>query len=73
LLLLTIIIWAFATRLFGVIFTPPVKAGGLPLEQIRGVESVSQYISLVLVIVLGIFPPQQMVDLIQAAVANFPK
>ena len=74
LVLLTIIIWAFATRLFAVIFTPPVKAAGLPVEQIRGgTESISQYFFLALVIVLGIFPPQQMVDLIQAAVAHFPK
>lgn len=73
LLLLTIIIWAFATRLFAVLFTPPVKKRELPVEHIGGIESLSQYILLALVIVLGIFPPQQMVELIQQAVERFPK
>ncbi|RME03689.1 MAG: hypothetical protein D6816_10280 [Bacteroidetes bacterium] len=73
LLLLTIIIWAFATRLFAVLFTPPVNKRELPVERIGGIESLSQYILLVLVIVLGIFPPQQMVELIQQAVERFPK
>lgn len=72
LLLLTTIMWAFGKSIFKLVFSLPVKFNEEHVERIKPYESVSQFVLLGLVIYLGLNPPQQMVDLINSAIANLP-
>lgn len=72
-LLLTLIIWAFGKNVFKMLFVKPVDFDDTHVERIPFSESVSQFILLAMVIYLGLNPPQQMVDLINAAISSLPK
>lgn len=64
LLLLTLIIWSQAKNFLKMIFIKSVHFKEENLEKISPVESVSQYILILLVIYLGLNPPAAMVNLI---------
>ena len=72
LLLLTMIIWALGKNIFKLLFTPPLNFDEKGIEKIKGVESLSQFILLGLVIYLGINPPPQMVEMINDVIKNLP-
>lgn len=71
-LLLTIIIWAFGKNIFKLLFSPAVDFKEDDIEKINPVESISQFILLVLVVYLGLNPPAEFVTLIQEAIKNLP-
>lgn len=73
LILLTVIIWAFGKNVFKMLFVKPVDFDGTNIESIPVSESVSQFILLALVIYLGLNPPKEMVELINAAIQTLPK
>ena len=73
LILLTLIIWSFAKNIFKILFIRPVGFNEATVEKIRPVESLSQYIFLVLVVYLGLAPPAEFVNLINAAIHHLPK
>jgi hydrogenase-4 component F len=68
LLLLTIILWAFGKNIFKMLFIRPVDFDEAAVQRIRPVESLSQFIFLALVVYLGLNPPVEFVNLINAAV-----
>lgn len=73
LLLLTMIIWSLGKNIFKILFIKPVNFDVTTVEKINPVESLSQFILLALVVYLGLNPPVQLVDLINASIANLPK
>lgn len=68
LLLLTIIIWAFAKNILKVLFTPVVNFDESKVPVIKPWESYSQYALLFLSIYLGLTPPDSFVQLIKESV-----
>jgi len=72
-ILLTVIIWAFGKNVFKMLFVKPVDFDDRHLESIPFSESLSQFILLGMVIYLGLNPPKEMVDLINAAISTLPK
>ena len=72
LILLTTIIWAFGKNVFKMLFVKPVDFDDSHVEPIPVSESVSQFILLALVVYLGLNPPGEMVDLINAAISSLP-
>ena len=72
-ILLTVIIWAFGKNVFKMLFIKPVDFDDSRVEPIPFSESVSQFILLALVVYLGLNPPQEMVELIRAAISTLPK
>jgi len=73
LLLLTMIIWAFGKNIFKMLFIRPVGFDEATVEKIRPVESLSQYIFLALVVYLGLNPPAEFIQLIDAAIGHLSK
>jgi hydrogenase-4 component F len=72
-ILLTVIIWAFGKNVFKMLFVKPVDFDESHIVPIPVSESVSQFILLALVIYLGLNPPAEMVELINAAISTLPK
>lgn len=70
LILLTMIIWSFGRNIFKLLFTPPVGFDESKIDKVDPLETYSQFALIGLVIYLGIFPPQQFVDLIRNSVSN---
>lgn len=68
LLLLTIIIWAFAKSIFKILFTPVVDFDESKVPVIKPWESYSQFALLFLSIYLGLNPPDAFVQLIKESV-----
>lgn len=73
LLLLTLIIWSQARNFFKMIFIKPIHFKAENLEKISSVESISQYILILLVIYLGLNPPAVMVDLINESIRHLAR
>jgi hydrogenase-4 component F len=73
LLLLTVIIWAFGKNVFKMLFIKPVDFDDSKLESIPFSESLSQYLLLILVIYLGLNPPDVLVNLINSAISTLPR
>jgi len=72
-LLLTMIIWSFGKNIFKILFIKPIGFNGADVEKISPVESLSQFILLTLVVYLGLFPPAELVNLINSVISNLPK
>ena len=72
LLLLTLIIWSFGKNIFKILFTTPVGFNEENVQKIPAIESLSQFILLIMVIYLGLNPPAEFVNLINAAISNLP-
>lgn len=68
LLLLTIIIWAFAKNIFKILFTPVVGFDDSNVPKINPWESLTQYVLLFGAVWLGLNPPAIFVDLIRESV-----
>jgi hydrogenase-4 component F len=68
LLLLTIIIWAFAKNILKVLFTPLTNFDESNVPIIKPWESYSQYALIILSIYLGLTPPDFFVQLIKESV-----
>jgi hydrogenase-4 component F len=68
LLLLTIIIWAFAKNIFKILFTPVVGFDDSNVPQINPWESLTQYALLLAAVWLGLNPPEIFVELIRESV-----
>ncbi|HAH24618.1 MAG TPA: hydrogenase 4 subunit F [Prolixibacteraceae bacterium] len=68
LLLLTIIIWAFAKNIFKILFTPVIGFDDSNVPRISPWESLTQYMLLFTAVWLGLNPPQIFVDLIRESV-----
>lgn len=68
LLLLTLIIWAFAKNIFKILFTPPVSFDESKVPVISPWRSTSQFILLGGAAYLGLNPPMIFVDLIKDSV-----
>jgi hydrogenase-4 component F len=72
LLLLTIVIWAFGKNILKILFIPVKGFDETTLPEIYSLESVSQYILLLIAVWLGLNPPPVFVQLIQDAVKYLP-
>jgi hydrogenase-4 component F len=70
LILLTLIIWAFGKNIFRLLFTPPVDFDETKIDEIRPLETWSQFVLIGLVIYLGINPPAEFTELIRESVKN---
>ena len=68
LLLLTIIIWAFAKNIFKILFTPVEGFDDSHVPKISPWESLTQYVLLFAAVWLGLNPPTIFVDLIKESV-----
>lgn len=68
LLLLTIIIWAFAKNIFKILFTPVEGFDDSHVPKISPWESLTQYALLFAAVWLGLNPPEIFVDLIRESV-----
>jgi len=68
LLLLTIIIWAFAKNIFQILFTPVVGFDESNVPVISPWESLTQYVLLFTAVWLGLNPPEIFVQLIRESV-----
>ncbi len=68
LLLLTIIIWAFAKNIFKILFTPVVGFIESNVPKINPWESLTQYVLLFAAVWLGLNPPEIFVELIRESV-----
>src|SRR5258708_4064692 len=73
LILLTMIIWSFGKNIFKMLFIKPIGFNEATMERISPVESLSQYVFLVLVVYLGLNPPAEFVKLINTAIQHLPK
>jgi hydrogenase-4 component F len=67
-ILLTLIIWGFATNIFKLLFTPPLIINEKNIPRISPWESLSQYVLLAVAVYLAYNPPAMFVTLIQEAV-----
>lgn len=72
LLLLTLIIWSFGKNIFKILFTAPVGFDDKNVQKIPAVESLSQFVLLAMVVYLGLNPPVELINLINAAISNLP-
>ncbi len=72
LILLTIVIWAFARNILKVLFLPVADFDESNIPHINPWESLSQYVLLFTAIWLGLNPPAKFVQLIQDAVNLLP-
>lgn len=68
LLLLTIIIWAFAKNIFQILFTPVVGFDDINVPKLSPWESLTQYALLFISVWLGLNPPEIFVQLIRESV-----
>jgi hydrogenase-4 component F len=73
LILLTIIIWAFGRNVFKMLFIRPVDFDDTGVESIPFSESLSQIILLILVVYVGLNPPEELVKLIHSAISTLPR
>lgn len=71
-ILLTLIIWSFAKNIFKILFIKPVGFNEQNVPKIPAIESLSQFILLVLVIYLGLNPPVKLITLINSAIYYLP-
>lgn len=69
-ILLTVILWSFGENIFKLLFqkTSGEKEIKEPVEKISPMEAAPQFILLFLVVYLGFFPPDAMVNLINEAI-----
>ena len=65
--LLTIIIWAFGSKIFKIIFTPVKGFDYESAERPSVIESLSQIAIIIFIMIMGICPPKPVLDIIQAA------
>jgi len=65
--LLTVIFWSFGRKLFKVIFTPVNGFDYESAEKPGLIESLSQFAIIIFIMIMGICPPQPILDIIQAA------
>jgi hydrogenase-4 component F len=72
LLLITVIIWAFGKSVFKMLFIKPIDFDESQVVPIPVSESLSQFLLLALVIYIGLNPPLELVNLIQAAIQTLP-
>ena len=72
LLFLTLIIWSFGRNVFKILFIPAVGFNDDNIEKISAIESLSHFFLLAIVIYLGLFPPAEFVNLINATISNLP-
>ncbi|MBK9733647.1 MAG: hypothetical protein IPO92_01245 [Saprospiraceae bacterium] len=72
LFLLTIIIWIFGKNVFKMLFIKPVNFDDSAIVKISPIESLSQFILLGMVIYLGLFPPDEFINLINSSISNLP-
>lgn len=70
LILLTMIIWVIAKNILKILFIPAVGFDENKIEKVNHYETISHYILMGLVIILGIAPPKAFVDLINEAIKN---
>lgn len=70
--LLTMIIWAFGSNIFKLIFAPPVDFDDTHVVKINPLHSATQFFLLGLSIYLGLNPPSGFVALIQEAINYLP-
>lgn len=68
-LLLTLIIWGFASNIFKLLFTPITTIDESKIPKIKPAESFSQFFLLAVSVYLAYNPPVEMVELINDAVA----
>ena len=68
LILLTLTIWAMGKNVFKMLFTPVPGGVETPDERFNPYETIMQYALIALVIVLGIAPPAEFVDLIRESI-----
>lgn len=68
LILLTLIIWAMGRNFFHLLFVPPPGMKEASTDPVSGWETLSHYMLLILVVVLGLFPPAPFSDLLNEAV-----
>ncbi len=73
LLLLTMIIWSFGKNILKMLFIKPIGFNEDNIEKIKPIESLSQFVLLAMVIYIGLFPPAELVNLINNAISNLPK
>jgi hydrogenase-4 component F len=73
LILLTVIIWALGKNVFKMLFIKPVDFDDTHVEPIPFSESLSQIILLILVVYLGLNPPEELVTLINSAISTLPR
>jgi hydrogenase-4 component F len=73
LLLLTVVIWAFGKNILKILFLPVEGLDESKIPKINPLESLSQYILLLIAVWLGLNPPAIFVQLIQNAVNVLPK
>ncbi|MBN1789289.1 MAG: hypothetical protein JW830_02255 [Bacteroidales bacterium] len=73
LILLTMIIWALGKNVFKMLFIKPVDFDDTRVESIPFSESISQIILLILVVYLGLNPPEELVTLINSAISTLPR
>ncbi len=66
-LLLTIIIWSFGSKIFKIVFTPVAGFNYESAERPALTESLSQIAIIVFIMVMGVCPPKPILDIIQAA------
>ena len=55
------------------LFIKPIGFNEANVEKISPFESLSQFVLLAMVIYLGLFPPAELVTLINSAISNLPK
>jgi hydrogenase-4 component F len=72
-ILLTVIIWAFGKNVFKMLFIKPIDFDDTRVEIIPFSESLSQIILLVLVVYIGLNPPEGLVSLINEAINTLPR
>ncbi len=68
-ILLTVIIWAMGKSIFHLVFTSPPNINFESLERPSPFESLSQFVLILFVMFMGIFPPESILDYIRAAAA----
>ena len=73
-LLLCFVIYAMSTRIMHIVFSNPrIENNQKPLEKISPVETVSQFLFLVIVIIMCFYQPPFLVDLINQSISIFTK
>lgn len=73
-ILLCFVIYAMSTRIMHIIFSNPRREDDLKLpDKVNPVETISQFVSLGIVIIMCFYQPPFLVDLINQSVALLPK
>ena len=72
-ILLCFVIYAMSTRFMHIIFSDPRNFAAPASDKVSPVETVSQFVLLGMVIIMCVYQPQPMVDLITQSIAHLPK